>query len=248
MEYSVMPENALPTPVRVLLVEDDIRLSELISEYLQQDHFKVMVQHRGDTAVQHFDASAVDIVILDLMLPGINGLEVCSRLRQHFAGPILILTAKNSDIDHVLGLELGADDFVSKPIEPPVLLARIRALLRRSRRSAASGSAPPDELVFGALRIHVASHQVTLGGRDVDLTTQEFELLLLLARHAGRVLSRDDIYSNTRGITYDGLDRTVDVRISRLRRKLGDTPEHPFRIKTVWGKGYLFVADAWADS
>jgi len=243
-----MAANPQSTPVRVLLVEDDIRLAALISEYLQQDHFQVTVQHRGDTAVQRFEASAVDIVILDLMLPGINGLEVCSRLRETFDGPILILTAKNSDIDHVLGLELGADDFVSKPIEPPVLLARIRALLRRSRRTSDAGGVPPEELVFDSLRIHVPSHKVTLAGCDVDLTTQEFELLLLLARHAGEVLSRDVIYSNTRGITYDGLDRTVDVRISRLRRKLGDTPEHPFRIKTVWGKGYLFVADAWASS
>ncbi len=236
-----------PAPVRLLLVEDDLRLASLISDYLQQEHFQVSVQHRGDTAVDKFDAASVDVVILDLMLPGINGLEVCSRLRQQFDGPILILTARNSDIDHVMGLELGADDFVNKPIEPPVLLARIRALLRRNQRGGRAGDACTEELVFDALRINLQSHKTTLGQRHIALTTQEFELLALLARHAGTVLTRDDIYSNIRGIRYDGLDRTVDVRISHLRRKLGDNPEQPCRIKTVWGKGYLFVPDAWAE-
>jgi DNA-binding response OmpR family regulator len=180
------------------------------------------------------------------MLPGMDGLKVCSNLRMIYDGPILILTAKNSDIDHVMGLELGADDFVHKPIEPPVLLARLRALLRRSGKH---GDAPPQEhrdiLEFGALVINTRAHEVRLAGEVIDFTTQEFELLYYMASNAGRVLSRDDIFNNIRGIEYDGLDRTVDVRISRLRKKLNDDPGHPQRIKTVWGKGYLFVADAW---
>ncbi|HBX37974.1 MAG TPA: DNA-binding response regulator, partial [Pseudohongiella sp.] len=120
-----------PTKVRLLLIEDDVRLASLVRDYLEQENFSVSVQHRGDAALSSFDASQVDIVILDLMLPGMNGLQICTELRKTFSGPILILTAKSSDIDHVMGLELGADDFVTKPIEPPVLLARLRALLRR---------------------------------------------------------------------------------------------------------------------
>ncbi len=232
------------TPVvRLLLIEDDVRLAGLVRDYLMQEHFDVTVQHRGDVAVANFDANMVDIVILDLMLPGINGLHVCTQLRKSFNGPILILTAKSSDIDHVMGLELGADDFVTKPIEPPVLLARLRALLRRTH--AEKKISESDVLVFGKLQLNLQSHQVILAGLEIDLTTQEFELLSFLARHAGTVLSRDAIYNNIRGIEYDGLDRTVDVRISRLRKKLHDNPEQPFRIRTIWGKGYLFVVNAW---
>lgn len=235
------PEQS--STVRLLLIEDDVRLASLVRDYLAQEDFEVTVQHQGDLAVASFDASRVDIVILDLMLPGMNGLQVCTELRKTFSGPILILTAKSSDIDHVMGLELGADDFVTKPIEPPVLLARLRALLRRARQD----SKPPerDQLVFGRLQVDLQSHRVVLDGLDIDLTTQEFELLAYLAQRAGTVLSRDEIYNNIRGIEYDGLDRTVDVRISRLRKKLHDNPEHPFRIRTIWGKGYLFVASAW---
>jgi DNA-binding response OmpR family regulator len=232
---------------RLLLIEDDLRLAQLVKDYLCQENFQVQVEHRGDTALERFQPDQVDIVILDLMLPGMDGLKLCSALRKLYQGPILILTAKSSDIDHVMGLELGADDFVHKPIEPPVLLARLRALLRRS--TGAAPGAPQDsplELVFGHLSINPKAHQVMLNGEILDFTTQEFELLHLLARHAGEVLSRDDIFNNIRGIEYDGLDRTVDVRISRLRKKLRDNPNQPRGIKTVWGKGYLFVADAWA--
>jgi two-component system response regulator ParR len=231
------------TPVRLLLIEDDVRLAQLVKDYLTQEHFSITVEHRGDSALENFDPAAVDIVILDLMLPGMDGLKVCSGLRRIYNGPILILTAKSSDIDHVMGLELGADDFVHKPIEPPVLLARLRALLRRTQTAAPAE--PSDNLVFGSLNINVRAHEVRLSGEIIDFTTQEFELLHFLARNAGKVLSRDDIFNNIRGIEYDGLDRTVDVRISRLRKKLQDNPSQPQRIKTVWGKGYLFVGDAW---
>ncbi len=229
--------------VRLLLIEDDVRLASLVRDYLSQENFDVSVQHKGDVAVAGFDASAVDIIVLDLMLPGMNGLQVCTQLRKTFSGPILILTAKSSDIDHVMGLELGADDFVTKPVEPPVLLARLRALLRRTQ--AVQRPAENQVLSFGRLTVNLQSHQVIYDGAEVDLTTQEFELLSFLARNAGTVLSRDTIYNNIRGIEYDGLDRTVDVRISRLRKKLHDNPEHPYRIRTIWGKGYLFVVNAW---
>jgi DNA-binding response OmpR family regulator len=233
--------------VRLLLIEDDVRLAQLVKDYLAQENFSISVEHRGDTALENFDPSAVDIVILDLMLPGMDGLKVCSGLRKVYQGPILILTAKSSDIDHVMGLELGADDFVHKPIEPPVLLARLRALLRRTQNATGADAVQGDNLVFGTLSINVRAHEVKLGDEIIDFTTQEFELLHFLARNTGKVLSRDDIFNNIRGIEYDGLDRTVDVRISRLRKKLHDNPSQPQRIKTVWGKGYLFVGDAWTE-
>lgn len=233
-------------PVRLLLIEDDFRLATLVKDYLEHENFRITVEHRGDTALEKFDPDQVDIVILDLMLPGVDGLEICSRMRKTYHGPILILTAKSSDIDHVMGLELGADDFVRKPIEPPVLLARLRALLRRGGNQVQAPVASEQEKrQFGGLLINYKSHTVTLDGQAVDLTTQEFDLLAYLAANAGTVLSRDDIFSSMRGIEYDGLDRTVDVRISRLRKKLNDNPEQPERIKTIWGKGYLFVPDYW---
>ncbi len=234
--------------VRLLLIEDDVRLARLVRDYLTHENFDIRIEHRGDTALESFRADETDIVVLDLMLPGMDGHKVCSNLRRVYEGPILILTAKSSDIDHVMGLELGADDFVHKPIEPPVLLARLRALLRRSHKnSETSMQEQKDILQFGTLVINTRAHEVRLADEVLEFTTQEFELLHFMASNAGRVLSRDDIFNNIRGIEYDGLDRTVDVRISRLRKKLNDDPGHPQRIKTVWGKGYLFVADAWAD-
>ena len=233
--------------VRLLLIEDDVRLAQLVRDYLAHENFSITIEHRGDRALENFRPEQVDIVILDLMLPGMDGLKVCSNLRRVYSGPILILTARNSDIDHVMGLELGADDFVHKPIEPPVLLARLRALLRRSKGDPqAAGQQLPDVLEFGTLSINTRALEVRLEGAAIEFTTQEYELLLLMARNAGKVLSRDDIFNNIRGIEYDGLDRTVDVRVSRLRKKLKDDPGHPQRIKTVWGKGYLFVAEAWS--
>ncbi len=233
--------------LRLLLIEDDVRLAQLVRDYLEQENFHISIEHRGDTALANFKPDSIDLVILDLMLPGMDGLKVCSSLRKVFSGPILILTAKSSDIDHVMGLELGADDFVHKPIEPPVLLARLRALLRRTHPALGHDSpAPVAELLkFGGLNINMQAHDVKLHGEAVELTTQEFDLLSFLARNAGKVLSRDDIFNNIRGIEYDGLDRTVDVRISRLRKKLQDNSTHAQRIKTIWGKGYLFVAEAW---
>jgi DNA-binding response OmpR family regulator len=162
---------------------------------------------------------------------------------------VLILTAREDDMDQVAGLEMGADDYVKKPVEPRVLLARIRALLRRTQ--AADSKPPeqsdgcPDELNFGGLSISRQAHRVSLESKTIDLTTNEFELLLMLAANAGTILDRDTIYKVLRGINYDGLDRSVDVSISRLRKKLGDTSSSPRRIKTIWGKGYLFVKDAW---
>lgn len=230
--------------IDILLVEDDRRLAELTAEYFRQNGLSVALESRGDRALARFREERPRVVLLDLMLPGADGLTLCHELRQIFSGPILIFTARDSDIDQVIGLEAGADDYVAKPVDPMVLLARTRALLRRSVQNAAPAETVSD-IVLGGLRISDASQQVWLDGRQVELTTQEFELLCLLARNAGKVLSRKAIFRSMRGIEYDGLDRSIDGRISKLRRKLGDSATRPARIKTVWGKGYLLVPDAW---
>lgn len=233
---------------QILLVEDDIRLSALMQEYLQQHGIQVAIEHRGDRACQRILSELPDLVVLDLMLPGCDGLEVCKEVRPTYTGPILMLTARDEDIDQVVGLELGADDYVTKPVQPRVLLARIRALLRRfsiGHTSHASTSAENRELRFGVLQICGFSREVRLNDQGLNFTTNEYELLWLLANHAGQVLSRDIIFQRLRGIEYDGLDRSIDVRVSRLRRKLGDDPVQPYRIKTIRGKGYIFVGGAW---
>ncbi len=229
--------------VDILLIEDDRRLADLTAEYFRQNGLSVEIEPRGDRAVAHFRDARPRVVLLDLMLPGADGLSLCRELRQIFTGPILIFTARDSDIDQVIGLEAGADDYVSKPVDPMVLLARTRAHLRRVEERPLQDSAA--DIVMGELRISDASHEVWLDGKRVNLTTQEFELLYLLARCAGKVLSRKEIFRSMRGIEYDGLDRSIDGRISKLRRKLNDSATKPERIKTVWGKGYLLVPDAW---
>jgi len=231
-----------PAATSVVLVEDDPRLGELITRYLEGHGFRVAGIHRGDAVVEQVVREPPDIVILDLGLPGQDGFSVCRQLRQVYDNPILMLTARDSDGDQVLGLELGADDYVVKPVEPRVLMARINALLRRGTlRKAADGK----RLEFGSLTIQLRSRSVLIGGRAVALSRNEFDLLVHLATHAGEVLSRESIFQQLYRREYDGVDRMLDVRISHLRKKLGDVAESSERIKTIWGQGYLFVADAW---
>jgi len=233
-------------PVDILLVEDDLRLANLTARYLRQNDLSVAVESRGDYAIARFQQERPRIVLLDWMLPGKDGLSICRELRQSFQGPILIFTAKDTDIDQVMALESGADDFVSKPVEPMVLLARIRALLRRLEISQ-DPCKDNEDIELGGLHISETSRQVWLDGREILLTTQEFSLLLVLARRAGTILSREALFKDIRGIDYNGLDRSIDGRISKLRKKLDDNADSPTRIKTVWGKGYLLVPGAWGE-
>ncbi|HPT51607.1 MAG TPA: winged helix-turn-helix domain-containing protein [Accumulibacter sp.] len=236
---------------RILLVEDDQRLANLTAEYLRKNDFEVGIEARGDSAAARILHERPDLVILDVMLPGKDGFEICRAIRAPYRGVILMLTARDEDLDQILGLELGADDYIAKPVQPRLLLARIKALLRRSPPASGSVSGEsvnagePSELAFGRFRISQATRSTMLGDDAIDLTTAEFDLLWQLARHAGNILSRDDLLQELRGIGFDGLDRSIDARISRLRRKLGDDPENPLRIKTVRGKGYLFSKHDW---
>ncbi|ALM53756.1 winged helix-turn-helix domain-containing protein [Halomonas huangheensis] len=225
----------------VLIIEDDERLAGLTRDYLEANGFRVTVEEDGARGVERILAIQPDLVILDLMLPGEDGLSICRRVRSEYPGPILMLTARTDDMDQVLGLEMGADDYVPKPVQPRVLLARMRALLRRLDVTESSADT---RLTFRDLEVDNATREAWLEGDRIDLTSAEFDLLWLLASHAGRVLTREEIFSQLRGIRYDGQDRSIDVRVSRIRPKIGDDPHHPHRIKTVRSKGYLFVKDS----
>ncbi len=230
----------------ILLVEDDRRLSAAIAEYLQQQGLSVETEYRGDTAVQRILDLQPDLVILDLMLPGLDGLEVCKQVRADYERPILILTAKDEDFDEVVGLEIGADDYVVKPVKPRILLARIRALLRRFSYSLKETAPTKEDILnFGKLTINSKSREVKLNQQSIKLTTKEYEMLYILASHAGQTLSRDQLFHLLFNLQYDGLDRSVDIKISHLRKLLEPNPSKPVGIKTIHGKGYLFVASAW---
>ena len=231
---------------RILLVEDDDRLAELTAEYLRKNDFEVSIEPRGDVAEGRILKEDPELVILDVMLPGKDGFEICRNVRDKYKGVILMLTARDEDLDQILGLELGADDYIAKPAQPRLLLAHIKALLRRSPGTVAENNTEAvEQLSYGNLHISQATRSTYLGEEAIDLTTAEFDLLWLLALHAGSILSRDDLLQQLRGIGFDGLDRSIDARISRLRRKLGDDPDNPTRIKTVRGKGYLFSKHDW---
>lgn len=227
-------------PHRLLLVEDDIHLANLLLEYLEQNGFAVEHQSRGDTAIDAIQERKPDLIILDLMLPGLNGLDVLKAVRADFSGAIMMLTASQSEVDHVMGLELGADDFVVKPIDPRVLVARIRTQLRR--RSPSSAPRQVDEVFeVGPLRIDTKTRDVTCDGEDVPVTTMEFDVLVYLAERAGSVVDRESLYRDVMGTEYDGIDRGMDIHVSRLRKKLSDCGFNTSRLKSVRGVGYLLA-------
>ncbi|WP_217525946.1 response regulator [Vibrio cholerae] len=226
------------------IIEDDTKLREMLAEYMTNQGFQVTTFATGETAPEQILLNQPDLVLLDLMLPGENGLTICRQIRAQFLGKILMLTASDDDFDHVAALEMGADDFVNKPIKPRVLLARIRMLMRREERTTANADTT-HLLQFGALLLNQSRRYCELDGEVINLSDSEFDLLWLLASAADQVVSREFLTKSLRGIEYDGLDRTVDNKIVTLRKKLCDDSSTPKRIITVRGKGYLFVPDTW---
>jgi len=229
--------NELP---HIMVVEDDESLAAWIADFLISKNYQVSVATRGDDALELIKADEPDLLVLDVMLPGLTGLQVCEQAREFYKQPILMLTAQSEEEDEIRGLETGADDFLPKPVKPKVLLARIKALLRREQ------SDDQNSIIrIGGLYIDPTSRTLTLDNSDVPLSSHEFDLLTILASHAGTPVSRENLVSQMRGIEYDGLDRSIDISISRLRKKLGDVASAPERIKTIRGKGYLLAPDAW---
>ena len=218
---------------RVLVVDDDRKTVELVKLYLNRDGYRVFTAYDGVEALRLARESHPDLIVLDLMLPGINGLEICRTIRSESDVPIIMLTARTTDEDKLTGLDLGADDYVTKPFSPRELAARIRAVLRRL-----PGARGPDEIKRGELIINFRKREASIDGRPMKLTEIEFKLLGVLAREPGRVFSRAELIEKALGYDFEGFDRTIDVHILNLRRKLEQDPSHPSYIKTVYGAGY----------
>jgi two-component system phosphate regulon response regulator OmpR len=221
---------------RILLIEDDSRLAGMVAEYLGKAGFHVIHAENGAGGLALHGREPVDAVILDLMLPDADGLEICRQLRARSDGPILMLTARGDPMDRVVGLEMGADDYLPKPFEPRELLARLRAILRRGR-----AGHKPDVLRHGRLEIDRGAREVRVDGAPAALTGYQFALILALAEHAGRVMSRDALMDLVKGEAIEAFDRSIDVHISRIRAAIEDDPKKPRRIITVRGAGYVFA-------
>ena len=230
------------------MIDDDEKLVALVREYLEPQGFELLVSHDGRQGLELVVEEEPELVILDLMLPSIDGLEVCRRLRQTNPVPILMLTARGDDTDRIVGLELGADDYLGKPFNPRELLARLRAILRRSQSRRLAKEVEPAStrpaLRVGKLLIDPSARAVELAGRAIDLTTAEFDLLHALATHAGQVLSRDQLLAEVHGPGWAAYDRSVDVHVSRIRNKLGEDPKRPSLLKTVRGVGYQLTRES----
>jgi two-component system, OmpR family, response regulator len=239
-----MTESSITNRARVLIVEDDEQVVEALATHLQAYGFDTEHEARGDTAISRIVGMHPDVVVLDFGLPGKDGSEVCHAVRPVYKGVIIALTKRASELDHILALECGADDFLAKPVNPSILLAHLRAALRRSHRQDSSQERG-SMLEFGELQIDLLSRSVLLRREEIILTTAEFDLLWMLARRAGEVISRREIRAELRGIEDAGVDRTMDMRVSSLRKLLNDDPESPRRIKTVRGRGYLFNPAGW---
>ncbi len=222
---------------RILIVDDDVELCALVKEYLGAEEFQVDAVHSGHDGLEHALSGDYDLVVLDVMLPGKNGLDVLRELRQHSQVPVLILTARGEDVDRIVGLEIGADDYLPKPFNPRELLARIRAILRRIGGTAEAGTA----VAVGDVELDPATRVVRKGGEPVELTSVEFSLLEALLRAAGQVVTREKLVNDVLGRKFMPYDRSVDMHVSKIRKKLGDQPDGSERIKAVRGAGYIYV-------
>jgi DNA-binding response OmpR family regulator len=227
---------------RILVIDDDRKLNKLLQEYLSPFGFEVLTATHPEEGLRSLRAHSPELVILDIMLPDMNGLELCKVIRQDHTVPIIMLTARGEVTDRIVGLEMGADDYLAKPFEPRELVARINAVLRRSAEARKLQARS-----FGRLTIDFERRTAFLDEQPLALTTNEFVTLALLTRYAGRVLDRDRILQELRGIDSEAFNRSVDITISRLRQKLGDDPKSPTYIKTVWGTGYVFVGEGSGD-
>lgn len=233
-------------PPQILLVEDDVSLATWIADYLTSQGYDVSRADNGPDALQLIKEDDPDLVLLDINLPGKDGFDVCREARLFYQHPILMMTARLDETDEVLGLELGATDYITKPVRPRALLARIKGLLKRDQPDSGQDEKSVQRITLGALVIDSASRSTWLHNEAISISSNEFDVLWYLANRAGTIVSREQLLKDVRGIDYDGFDRSMDVLVSRIRKKLGSA-RHPDRIKTVWGKGYLFVTDAWDE-
>ncbi|MGH8581785.1 MAG: response regulator transcription factor [Gammaproteobacteria bacterium] len=223
-------------PEHILMIEDDQRLAAMVSEYLSATGWRVTTRPTAKTGLTALEGQGFDALILDIMLPDLDGFEVCRRVRARSDVPILVLTARGEPIDRIVGLELGADDYLPKPFEPRELVARLRAILRRR-----TGASLAETLRFGNLEIHHDHRQVQIDGQPRTLTGHQFDLLWVLAENAGRVMSREALMDRLKGQSLEAFDRSIDVHISRIRAAIEDDPKHPKRVITIRGAGYLFA-------
>jgi DNA-binding response OmpR family regulator len=221
---------------KILIIDDDKKLNQLLVTFLGEFGFKVITATRPSLGLQMLEKEAPDLVILDIMLPEMDGFQVCRTIRETHTVPIIMLTARGETTDRIVGLELGADDYLPKPFEPRELVARIHSVIRR-----VGGMEEKQTQSFGSLEIDFARRSVRLDHEKLDLTTNEFTALVLLVKNAGKVLDRDQILQELRGMDSDAFNRSVDITMSRLRQKLGDDPKNPAFIKTIWGAGYVFI-------
>ena len=236
-----MPSSRLyndPMSVPVLMIDDDTKLCDLLKTYLESHGFSLTAAHSAQDGFRHLRAREYDAVLLDIMLPDGDGLEVCKKIRSESPIPILMLTARGADEDKVIGLELGADDYLAKPFNPRELVARIKAILRR--RGAADWSGDMQMIEYPQFSLNPSNQKVTIRGKEVELTSAEFRLLKVLASHPGRVFTRERLMELVQRRDFDGVDRSIDVHISRLRNKIEEDPKSPRWIITVWGTGYRF--------
>lgn len=231
---------------RLLLVEDDLTLGKMVDEFLTGHGYRVRWESNGLLALELIDSEKFDVLILDIGLPGMDGIQICRTVRGSFQGPIIMLTARGDEIDEVVCLEVGADDYIAKPVRPRALLARLKVHLRRGKAQGTSSESTRLEiegLIIDSSNRTVRQKTASGDEKVLNVTTAEFDLLLFLMQRAGEVVGRNEIYEQIQGIAYDGIDRSIDLRVSRLRKKLGDDPNNPDRIKSVRGVGYIFAIE-----
>ena len=227
-------------PKKILVVDDEHKIVKLVRDYLEQAGFSIVVAEDGQQAIHVFRTERPNLVVLDLGLPGLDGLEVTRIMRRESNVPIIMLTARVDETDKLIGLELGADDYVTKPFSPRELVARVRVVLRRTE---GTGGEPEQTITAGDVTVDIGRRYVVVGGKQVDLTPTEFDLLVVLARDPGRVLSRLQLLDSVQGYAYEGYERTIDAHIKNLRQKIEPDPRKPLYILTVYGVGYRFRAD-----